>query len=166
MGSPRSVATALALLPLDKIADRYFFESDMLFRLGTIRAVVQDVPMRAQYGDEISSLHIRKIMRPFLVGHLKAIIKRIVYLYYLRSFSVASIELLLAFPLLAFSVVYGVATWAGAASAGVATTSGQVMIAALPLIVAVQLLLAFVQFDVASTPSQPLAVLFRGSDDT
>lgn len=158
--------TALSLLPLDKIADRYFFESDMLFRLGTIRAVVQDVPMRAQYGDEISGLHIRRILLPFMVGHLKAITKRIAYLYYLRSFSVASIELLLAVPLILFSLIYGLSTWAGAASQGAAATSGQVMIAALPLIVAVQLLLAFIQYDVASTPSQPLAGLFSGSGPT
>ena len=35
--------TALERLPLDKISQRYFFESDMLFRLGTIRAVIRDV---------------------------------------------------------------------------------------------------------------------------
>lgn len=152
--------TALALLPLSKIADRYFFESDVLFRLGTIRAVVQDVPMEARYGDEVSGLRIRKILVPFLLGHLKAITKRVLYNYYLRSFSVASIELLLAIPLLLFGIIYGVSTWIGAASHGNAATSGQVMIAALPVIVAVQLLLAFVQYDVAAIPTQSLASLF------
>ena len=39
-------------LPLDKIDRGYFFESDMLFRLYTIRAVVRDVPMPARYGGE------------------------------------------------------------------------------------------------------------------
>src|SRR5690606_32001950 len=32
-------------LPLSKISKRYFFESDMLFRLNTLRAVVHDIPM-------------------------------------------------------------------------------------------------------------------------
>ena len=32
-------------LPLGKISRRYFFETDMLFRLNTLRAVVVDVPM-------------------------------------------------------------------------------------------------------------------------
>jgi dolichol-phosphate mannosyltransferase len=158
--------TALALLPLSKIADRYFFESDMLFRLGTIRAVVQDVPMEARYGDEVSGLRIRRILGPFVLGHLRATVKRILYNYYLRSFSVASIELLLAIPLIVFSIVYGVSTWIGAASHGNAATSGQVMIAALPLIVAVQLLLAFVQYDVAALPTQPLAGLYVGDEVT
>ena len=50
--------TALRLMPLDKIADGYFFESDVLFRLGTVRAVVKDIPMEARYGDERSSLSV------------------------------------------------------------------------------------------------------------
>ncbi|MGT2491530.1 hypothetical protein ACU4GD_15835 [Cupriavidus basilensis] len=36
-----------AKLPFDKISERYFFETDILFRLGTYRAVVVDVPMDA-----------------------------------------------------------------------------------------------------------------------
>lgn len=34
--------------PFDKISNRYFFETDMLFRLNTFRAVVIDIPMDAQ----------------------------------------------------------------------------------------------------------------------
>ncbi len=148
--------TALVLLPLDKIADDYFFESDVLFRLGTIRAVVKDVPMDAVYGGERSGLSVSRIIWPFLVGHLKAFAKRIVYNHYLRGFSAASLQLLLALPLLLFGFVYGASTWIGASSQGIVATSGQVMIAALPIIVGVQLLLAFFQFDVASTPTEPL----------
>src|SRR5262249_39074317 len=47
-------------LPFDKISKRYFFETDMLFRLNTINAVVVDVPMDASYGDEVSNLKISK----------------------------------------------------------------------------------------------------------
>jgi len=38
-------------LPFNKISRRYFFETDMLFRLNTLQAVVADVPMDASYGD-------------------------------------------------------------------------------------------------------------------
>lgn len=150
---------ALRLLPLDKIADRFFFESDLLFRLGTIRAVVKDIPMVAVYEDEASSLRVRGVVGPFLVGHARAFLKRIIYNHYLRSFSVASVELLLALPLILFGLVYGFSTWMGAASQGLSATSGQVMIAALPILVGVQLLLAFLQYDIASTPSEPLSPL-------
>jgi dolichol-phosphate mannosyltransferase len=152
---------ALRLLPLDKIADRFFFESDVLFRLGTIRAVVKDIPMMAVYEDEPSSLSIRNVVGPFLLGHARAFLKRIIYNHYLRSFSVASVELLLALPLIFFGLVYGFSTWMGAASQGLSATSGQVMIAALPIIVGVQLLLAFLQYDIASTPNEPLSPMLE-----
>ena len=48
--------SALKRIPLYKVSKRYFFESDMLFRLSIIRAVVWDVPMDAKYGDEKSNL--------------------------------------------------------------------------------------------------------------
>ena len=152
-------AAALRLLPLDKIADGYFFESDVLFRLGTIRAVVKDIPMDALYADESSSLKARRVLLPFLWGHFVATLKRITYNHFLRGFSVASLELLLGVPLLIFGFLYGAQAWYGSATGTVGATSGQVMIAALPIIVGVQLLLAFIQYDVESTPTDPLVSL-------
>ena len=35
-------------LPFEKISNRYFFETDMLFRLNTLKAVVIDIPMEAK----------------------------------------------------------------------------------------------------------------------
>lgn len=149
-------ASALRLLPLDKIADGYFFESDVLFRLGTVRAVVHDVAMDASYGSESSSLTIRRIIGPFMWGHLKAFLKRIVYNHFLRGFSIASLELLIGLPLLVFGFLYGVRAWSISIASGEPATAGQVMIAALPIIVGFQLLLAFLQYDIASTPTEPL----------
>jgi glycosyltransferase involved in cell wall biosynthesis len=154
-------ATAVRLMPLDKLADRYFFESDVLFRLGVMRAVVKDIPMVAVYHDEPSSLSVRKIIGPFLLGHLRAFLKRVIYNHYLRSFSVASVELLLALPLILFGLTYGISTWIGASAQGLSATSGQVMIAALPILVGVQLLLAFLQYDIASTPDEPLSPMLE-----
>ena len=56
---------ALSALPLHKVENRYFFESDMLFRLGIERAVIVDVPMRARYGGEKSNLKISRVAREF-----------------------------------------------------------------------------------------------------
>ena len=53
-------------LPFEKISSGYFFETDMLFRLNTLRAVVIDVPMDAKYGDEVSNLKISKTAGKFL----------------------------------------------------------------------------------------------------
>jgi glycosyltransferase involved in cell wall biosynthesis len=94
-------------LPFDKISRRYFFESDILFRLNTLRAVVVDVPMDGKYGDEVSNLKISKIIWEFLVKHVRNFLKRIFYNYYLRDMSLASIELPVGLVLFAFGSIYG-----------------------------------------------------------
>lgn len=142
----------LKKLPFEKISERYFFESDMLFRLNTIRAKVVDVPMDASYGDEESNLKISKIVGEFTRKNIKNTLKRVFYNYYLRDMSVASIELLLAIPLIIFGVIYGGMSWMESASKGVATPAGTVMMAVLPIIVGIQFLLSFLSYDIENVP--------------
>ncbi len=66
-------------MDFSKLSLRYFFETDLLFRLNTIRAVVVDVPMDARYGDEVSNLSISKVVTEFMWKHLRNICKRIFY---------------------------------------------------------------------------------------
>lgn len=145
-------ADVLRRLPLGKISQRYFFESDMLFRLNTIRAVVHDVPMQACYGDEVSNLKISRILGEFLRKHIRNFGKRIFYNYYLRDVSLASLELPLGLVMMLFGMGYGVSHWLQSLQSGVATAPGTVMLAALPLLMGLQLLLAFLGYDIASTP--------------
>lgn len=139
-------------LPLGKISRRYFFETDILFRLNIARAVVVDVPMQAVYGDEVSNLKISRIVGDFLVKHVRNFGKRIFYNYYLRDMSLASIELPLGILLLLFGVVFGGYNWIESARAGIPTPAGTVMLAALPVLTGVQLVLAFLGTDIASVP--------------
>lgn len=143
-------------LPFEKISRRYFFETDMLFRLNTLRAVVIDVPMDAQYGDEISNLKIPKIVGEFLFKHARNFSKRIFYNYYLRDMSIASIELPLGVLLFAFGFGFGVYHWINSLHEGVATPAGTVMLAALPILMGAQLILAFLGYDIANVPTRPL----------
>ena len=87
-------ARVVERIALDRVATRYFFESDMLFRLGTMRAAVIDVPMVARYGEEVSNLRVRSTFLPFLGKNVKNFCKRLFYNYFLRDFSVASVQLL------------------------------------------------------------------------
>jgi glycosyltransferase involved in cell wall biosynthesis len=155
-------ASLLPLLPIEKIAKRYFFESDMLFRLGLLGARVVDVPMYAYYGEEKSGMKPLREMPRFAGAHLRNFGKRIVYTYFLRNFSVASVELALGLALSAFGAVYGSLNWGFRAPA----TAGTVMVAALPIIVGVQLLLAFLNYDIGSAPNQALYPRLRTSGRT
>ena len=146
-------AGTAAQLPLDKISKRYFFETDMLFRLNTVRAVVVDIPMDAKYDDEVSNLKISKIMGEFLTGHLRNFGKRIFYNYYLRGMSVASLELPLGLGLITWGVLFGLFHWVKSFAVSAITPAGTVMFSALPIILGVQLCLAFIAFDVAAEPT-------------
>ena len=143
-------------LPFDKISSRYFFETDMLFRLNTLRAAVVDVPMDAKYGDEVSNLKVSKIIGEFALKHLRNFFKRIFYNYYLRDMSLASLELPLGSALVFFGFFFGVYQWWHAAQAGGNTPIGTVMLAALPTLLGVQLVMAFLAHDIASVPRRPL----------
>ena len=146
---------ALENIHLDKLRKTYFFESDMLFRLSIINAVVTDVPMKARYGEEKSHLKIRKVLIEFPIRHTINLLKRIFYRYYLREWSIASIELPVGFALLVFGAWFGIASFIEASGAGRATTAGQVTVAAIGIILGVQLLLSFLAFDVSSEPKIP-----------
>jgi glycosyltransferase involved in cell wall biosynthesis len=141
-------------LPFGKISRRYFFETDILFRLNTLRAVVIDVPMAAHYDNEVSSLKISKIISEFFFKHLRNFVKRIFYNYYLRDLSLASIELPLGLLLFMFGLIFGLWHWAISIRTGVTTPAGTVMLSALPVLMGLQLMLAFLAYDIASVPRQ------------
>lgn len=143
-------------LPLEKISHRYFFETDMLFRLGTLRAVVVDVPMDSRYGDEVSGLSIPRVIGEFAAKHLRNLMKRIFYTYFLRDMSVASLELVVGLCLLGFGLVYGSAHWIQSYGNNTITSAGTVMLAALPVLVGLQFVLAFLGYDIMSVPKKPI----------
>ncbi len=156
-------AAALKLIPLDKIQNGYFFESDLLFRLNLARAVVTDIPMPARYGNEVSSLRIGRIVFPFLLGHMRNLAKRIFYAYFLRDFSIASIQLVTGTLLFLFGLFIGIDAWSASISTGITASAGTVMLAGLPIILGFQLLLSFLNYDIQNQPSMPLSRLARHS---
>jgi len=143
-------------IPFAKLNPGYFFESDLLFRLGILRAVVCDIPIPASYHEEKSNLVIRRVVGEFSWGHLVNTAKRIFYSYYLRNFNIASIEILLGICFLAFGTWFGASRWIDGILAGVPSTSGTVMLAALPMIIGVQLVLAFLSYDLQNVPRDVL----------
>jgi glycosyltransferase involved in cell wall biosynthesis len=147
--------SVLERIKLEKLRTGFFFESDMLFRLSIIRAVVVDVPMPAQYGAEKSNLNIRKVMVEFPHRHFVNLLKRTFYNYYLREWNIATFELPLGLGLFWFGLGFGVSSWVSASAAGVPATTGQVMLSAVPLLLGTQLVLAFLNYDVAAVPRRP-----------
>jgi glycosyltransferase involved in cell wall biosynthesis len=148
----RTLAARIVDRPLAK---RYFFESDMLFHLYMERAAVVDVPMPSRYGDEESNLKITRILPTFAARNLKNMVRRVLIQHYLRDFSLASVELLFGLLCMGFGLIYGGVAWLHSVDTGRAATAGSVMIAALPLLIGVQLCLGAINYDIQSTPRTP-----------
>jgi hypothetical protein len=149
--------SVLALVPIEHVAQRYFFESDLLYQLNQLRAVVHEMPMSASYADESSSLRPLRMIGPFLFGNARNFARRLVYSYFIRGFSLASVELLLGAGGLLFGLGFGARTWWTSIASGVPATAGTVMLAALPLILGLQLVLSWLAFDIAAEPRYPVS---------
>jgi glycosyltransferase involved in cell wall biosynthesis len=143
-----------------RVSPRFFFETDLLYHLGTLRAVVRDVPMPARYADEVSNLRISAILGPFALKHARNFLQRMLGQYFVRDFNAASLELLFGVALMLFGVGYA-AHYVSVGHHAKAASAGVVMAAALPVILGVQLLLQALNFDVLNVPSRPIHPYLR-----
>lgn len=156
-------ARVASVLPYEKISTRYFFESDMLFRLNTLHAAIVDIPMDAVYGDEKSNLKIRRVLFEFPIRHAVRFCKRIFYAYFLRDFNAASVELLAGGSLLVSGAMFGLSKWAYYSSIQQPAPTGTVILATVQVIIGVQLLLSWITFDLNSSPLKPISGRLRGT---
>ena len=148
--------TALELLDLEKLEKRYFFESDILMRLNTIRAVVQDIPMQAVYKDEESGLSLFTEIIPFAWKNFRNFNKRVFYNYFLRNFSIASVNLIFGTILFLSGVILGASFWINSLITHVVTTAGSAALVVVLLIIGFQLLINFLSFDFSHEPTTSL----------
>ena len=145
--------TALARIDVANLSDRYFFESSMLIELNIVRAIVADVELPARYGDEKSSLKISRVAATFPTLLLRGMLRRFYWRYLIEEFGVVSICVLVGVPAILFGVLFGALHWIETLRTGTPATAGTVFVAALPIIVGVQLCLAAVILDVLSSPT-------------
>ena len=126
----------------------------MVINLNIHKCVVRDVPMAAFYGDEESSLSVRKVLFQFPFYLLRGFIKRIVLKYFIYDFNMASIYILFGFPMLIWGILFGAYEWWLHATAGTITPTGTVMLSVLPLILGTQLILQAITIDINSIPKK------------
>lgn len=144
----------LAGIDLEMLSKRFFFESDLLFRLSLAKAVVWDIPMESRYGTEKSNLKISRALFEFTFKHGINFHKRLFYNYYLREMSAASIELPFGILMSWWGLLFGIAKYVESLESGTPATAGTVMLSAVPLILGIQLILAFISYDIASVPKR------------
>ncbi len=149
-------SATLPLLDVSHIHPRFFFENSMLLELGLNRAVVRDVYVPACYGDKVSHLSEGRALMEFPPLLLRGFLRRMVLQYFVRDFTAASLFFVAGLLASCFGAYWGSYHWWLSAHAGVATPTGTVMIAVLPLILGIQLLLQAMVMDVENVPREPI----------
>ncbi|KAB2808188.1 glycosyltransferase family 2 protein [Pimelobacter simplex] len=142
---------ALSRLDLDEIAANYSFENSLLIHLNVLRVRARDVPIPAIYGDEVSTMRMRKVIPALLRTLIGGFWMRIWRKYVFPSFA--------PFALLFFSGLALTTLGVGAAVVitvlalnDVTASPATVMISIAPLLAGIQLLISALSMDISESP--------------
>ena len=169
-----AISSALARrLDFAKLEKRYLFESNLLVHAYFARARVIQVPMRAKYGEEGSSLEIRRIFFQLSLALVKWLFIRIFRTYFWNDFNVVSVFLFFGTLMTTFGLTFGAYSWIHFATEGIPATAGTVMLAAMPVLLGLEFLINALVLDVQNVPSSPpfledsiFADEIRGGEET
>lgn len=137
---------------LEKLDNRYFFETDLLFRSSLNDFLVKEIPMEAKYEGENSELKPLVEISNFFFKHLKRFSKRILYQYFLIDFNPGSISLIISILFFILGFFIGGLNYINNFSKGIETPLGIQVLFMLLIIISVQFLMNFLYYDVTQRP--------------
>ncbi|HTD33637.1 MAG TPA: glycosyltransferase family 2 protein, partial [Candidatus Elarobacter sp.] len=145
-------ASALRRIPYEQLAERYFFEIDLLAAFGLSKRVLAEVDMPAIYAGETSSLSIGRVLLEFPPKLLLRFLRRVLVNYLIVEINVASICGFLGIPLLLFGTVFGIHEWGVSVASGIPRPTGTIVLALLVFMIGFQLSLQALFYDVQFAP--------------
>ena len=140
-------SNTLKKIDLFKTDNRFFFETDLLFRCALKNINIKNIPIDPIYNNNYSSLKPLEQLPIFLVKHIKLIIKRIFYQYYLLDFNPGSIELFLSILMGLISLFIAFLSIYKSHVTGVLTSAGTASIFTISAIMSIQLFISFIYYD-------------------
>ena len=140
----------LRRMDLQRIANRFFFESSLLIEMHYAGVRIREVAMPAIYADEHSNLNIGHSLFSFPPRLLKAWLRRLYLTYFVYDFNICSLYLLAGLPSFLFGLVFGLCEWIHYAGLGVPSPTGTIMVAVLTFVLGFQMLLAAAQYDIST----------------
>ena len=150
----------LRRLPLDRIASRYSFENDLLINLNILRVPAIDVPIPAVYGNEVSSIKLKRVIPELLRLLIFGFWRRFFFKYVLWSFSPIALFVLMGLFLSIFGTGWGIFVVINTLGPPEAT-AGSVLLSVAPLLVGVQMLLYALMLDIQESPDSPMTIDYR-----
>ena len=82
---------------------------------------------------------------------------RIFYNYFLRDFSIASIELFVGTLFILFGTIFGAVAWYHAITTRVPAPVGTIMLSVLTIILGIQFIISFINYDISNIPNSCLS---------
>lgn len=143
---------AARAVDLDRIAEDFFFENDMLIQLNVLHRRVKDVAIPARYGNEESKLRLSRVLVSFPPRLLRGFCRRIWEKYVLRDFSPIAVFWLVGAPLMIFGGAVGLLVWAHALWSGKPASTGTVMLGILPFLIGFELILQAIILEIRESP--------------
>lgn len=142
-------ARALERIGIEALADCFFFETDMLFRLNLVDAVVADVALPACYPGSGSSLRLRRVAPRFALMTASRCVRRLRAKYFAGAWNLGSVKLASAMAMIAAAAGLAGWQWIGAGAPGAAATTC--------LLLGLALLAAAGLYDARRRPREPLS---------
>lgn len=141
-------ARFLRAIPWSRFANRYFLEISVLCEFGLKRLRIAEIAMPTIYGEETSSLSIRRVMLEFPPRLTHYFFRRITAQYFGHDTNIGTVYLALGLLCGLFSLIYGSYEWYVSAASHTFRSTGTVMLAAAPMLVGLQLWLNALMYDV------------------
>jgi glycosyltransferase involved in cell wall biosynthesis len=146
----------LLRLPLHRLSQRFSYENDVLINLNILRVPATDVPIPACYGDEVSSLRLRRAAPEIVNLLLRGLWRRFLWKYVVYSFSPVALFALGGLLLTLFGTAVGI--WTIIETLGPpAATAGSVILAVTPFLLGMQMLMYALLLDIQESPDRPWA---------
>ena len=112
-----------------------------------------------RYADEASNLRVSHVAFSFPGKYASLRSSAFSTHIFCGDFNAGTLQLCFGAVITGAGIVYGTTRWIHSAITGVVTTSGAVMLAALPVIIGTQLLLGALNYDVQNIPREPLQLM-------
>ncbi len=102
----------LKKINLEKIDNRYFFETDMLYSLYLVDIKIKDVPVEIKYNNnQVQNLNVTKEAFNFLFKNIHRTFSRIKKKYFLHNFSITSFFCFSSLILFLYAICFGGFNW-------------------------------------------------------
>lgn len=138
---------ALEKINYDKTDNRFFFETDILFRCSLQNIYIRNISIESRYNNSFSSLDPVKQIIPFFIKNLKLFFKRIVYQYFLLDFNVGSINLILSFLFGVLSILCLFYLFIKTSITNIYTSSAEASFFSIISVISMQFFLSFIFYD-------------------